>query len=34
LGISHRTVDIYRARLIRKYSASSSVDLVNKLMAG
>ncbi len=34
LGISHRTVEIYRARLIRKYRASSSVDLVNKLMAG
>jgi PAS domain S-box-containing protein len=34
LGISHRTVEIHRARLIRKYQASSSVDLVNKLVAG
>ncbi|NIC40074.1 PAS and helix-turn-helix domain-containing protein, partial [Aquabacterium sp. A08] len=28
LGISPRTVEIYRARLMRKYQASSSVDLV------
>lgn len=34
LGISPRTVEIYRARLIRKYQASSSMDLVNKLIAG
>jgi chemotaxis protein MotB len=34
LGISPRTVEIHRARLIRKYQASSSVDLVNKLIAG
>jgi PAS domain S-box-containing protein len=34
LGISPRTVEIHRARLIRKYKASSSVDLVNKLIAG
>lgn len=34
LGISPRTVEIHRARLIRKYQASSSVDLVNKLTAG
>jgi PAS domain S-box-containing protein len=34
LGISHRTVEIYRARLMRKYSASTTADLVHKLMAG
>lgn len=34
LGISPRTVEIYRARLMRKYQASSSVDLVHKLIAG
>ena len=34
LGISPRTVEIYRARLMRKYQASSSVDLVQKLMTG
>jgi PAS domain S-box-containing protein len=34
LGISHRTVEIYRARLMRKYAASSSADLVHRLMAG
>jgi len=34
LAISHRTVEIYRARLMRKYQASSSVDLVHKLIAG
>jgi DNA-binding CsgD family transcriptional regulator len=34
LGISHRTVEIYRARLMRKYQAGSSVDLVHKLIAG
>ena len=34
LGISHRTVEIYRARLMRKYEASTSADLVHKLMAG
>lgn len=34
LGISHRTVDIYRARLMRKYSASTAADLVHKLVAG
>lgn len=31
LGISPRTVEIYRARLMRKYQASTTVDLVNKL---
>ncbi len=34
LGISHRTVEIYRARLMRKYSASTTADLVHKLLAG
>ena len=34
LIISHRTVEIYRARLMRKYKASTTADLVHKLMAG
>jgi FixJ family two-component response regulator len=34
LTISHRTVEIYRARLMRKYQASTTADLVHKLMAG
>ncbi len=34
LAISHRTVEIYRARLMRKYQAHTAVDLVHKLMAG
>ncbi len=34
LEISHRTVEIYRARLMRKYQASTAGDLVHKLMAG
>ena len=34
LGISHRTVEIYRARLMRKYQASNTGDLVHKLMRG
>jgi PAS domain S-box-containing protein len=33
LTISHRTVEIYRARLMRKYQASNTGDLVHKLMA-
>ncbi len=33
LGISHRTVEIYRARLMRKYDASTTADLVHKLMS-
>jgi len=32
LGISHRTVDVYRARLMKKYSASSTPDLIHKLL--
>ena len=34
LAISHRTVEIYRARLMRKYDASTAADLVHKLLAG
>ena len=34
LAISHRTVEIYRARLMRKYKASTTADLVHKLMVG
>ena len=32
LGISPRTVDVYRARLMRKYGAASTPELVNKLL--
>ncbi len=34
LGISHRTVEIYRARLMRKYKAGNTSELVHRLMAG
>jgi PAS domain S-box-containing protein len=34
LDISHRTVEIYRARLMRKYKAYTTADLVHKLTAG
>lgn len=34
LGISPRTVEIYRARLMRKYEASSTTDLVHRLAVG
>ena len=34
LEISHRTVEIYRARLMRKYGAHSTPDLVHRLLAG
>ena len=34
LTISPRTVEIYRARLMRKYKASNTGDLVHKLMTG
>ena len=33
LNISHRTVEIYRARLMRKYGSSTAADLVHKLVA-
>ena len=34
LAISPRTVDVYRARLMRKVGAASTADLVNKLLSG
>lgn len=34
LLISPRTVDVYRARLMRKVGASTTPELVNKLLAG
>lgn len=34
LEISPRTVDIYRARLMRKYGAATTPELVHKLLAG
>jgi PAS domain S-box-containing protein len=34
LEISHRTVEIYRARLMRKYKANTTAELVHKLTAG
>ena len=34
LAISHRTVEIHRARLMRKYGASTSAELVQKLLLG
>ena len=34
LAISHRTVEIYRARLMRKYKANTTAELVHKLTAG
>ncbi len=34
LGLSHRTVEIYRAQLMRKYDAATSADLVRRLMQG
>ncbi len=34
LGISPRTVDVYRARLMRKLGASTTTELVNKLLSG
>ena len=33
LGISPRTVDVYRARLMRKYGAATTPELVNKLLS-
>lgn len=34
LDISHRTVELHRARLMRKYTASTTAELVQKMMAG
>lgn len=34
LGISPRTVDVYRARLMRKLGASTTAELVNRLLSG
>ena len=34
LGISPRTVDVYRARLMRKTGAANSAEMVNKLLRG
>jgi DNA-binding CsgD family transcriptional regulator len=34
LLISPRTVDVYRARLMRKVGASTTPELVNKLLSG
>ena len=34
LNISPRTVDVYRARLMRKVGASTTAELVHKLLAG
>ncbi len=34
LGISHRTVELHRARLMRKSTASTTAELVQKLIAG
>jgi PAS domain S-box-containing protein len=34
LEISPRTVDVYRARLMKKYGAATTPDLVHKLLAG
>jgi PAS domain S-box-containing protein len=34
LGISPRTVDVYRARLMRKTGAGSTPELINKLLNG
>ena len=34
LGISHRTVDIYKTRLLRKYGVSTTPQLVEHLLAG
>lgn len=32
LGISHRTVEIYRARLMRKYGAATAAELAQRLL--
>jgi PAS domain S-box-containing protein len=33
LGISPRTVDVYRARLMRKYEAATTPELINRLLS-
>lgn len=33
LGVSPRTVDIYRGRLMKKYAAGSTPELINKLLS-
>ncbi|PZP36756.1 MAG: helix-turn-helix transcriptional regulator [Roseateles depolymerans] len=33
LGLSPRTVDVYRARLMKKYQASSTPELIHKLLS-
>jgi DNA-binding CsgD family transcriptional regulator len=33
LGISPRTVDVYRARLMKKHQAATTPELVNKLLS-
>ena len=33
LAISPRTVDVYRARLMKKYQASSTPELIHKLLS-
>ena len=34
LGLSHRTVEVHRAKLMRKYRAGTTAELVQKLMGG
>jgi PAS domain S-box-containing protein len=34
LGISPRTVDVYRARLMRKVGAANTGELINRLLSG
>lgn len=32
LGISHRTVELYRAKLMRKFGAASTADLIQRML--
>ena len=34
LALSPRTVDVYRARLMRKYAAATTPELVKRLLGG